>query len=346
MPFQIVQANILHVPCEAIINPTDEWFSGSGGLDAQLHQAAGPALREYCGRLLPLQPGKAEITPAFNVPCKCLIHTVAPWWTERESDLEQLRRCYRSALSIAERAGLAQLAFPLIGLGTRGFPKEQVLRIAAEELQAYLLTHEDCFISLVVHDRTEFLPDTRLLAGVEHWLRANQCFDAGFSTSAPRPFEAAQSPREACADDEDVTSARAERPRAQASAWPASAQMKAEPRFVLDESFSQMLMRKIDEKGFRKDSECYLRANIDRKLFSKIRCDENYHPKKTTAVALAVALELPLRETRELLVKAGYSLSPSILFDVIVEYCISERIYDVFIINELLFQYDQPLLGG
>ena len=115
---------------------------------------------------------------------------------------------------------------------------------------------------------------------------------------------------------------------------------------ALDESFSEMVLRKIDEKGYRKDSDCYKRANIDRKLFSKIRGSSSYRPRKTTAIALAVALELPIEETRELLMKAGYSLSRSILLDVIVEYCIGHGNYNIYMINELLFRYDQPLLGA
>ena len=113
----------------------------------------------------------------------------------------------------------------------------------------------------------------------------------------------------------------------------------------LGDTFQERLLHLIDEQDLT-DPEVYKKANLDRKLFSKIRSNAEYRPKKTTVLALAIALELDLAQTKDLLARAGFAFSPSSKFDLIVQYCFEKRIYDIFEVNALLFQYDQPLLGA
>ena len=395
MPFQIVQTDILLLRCDAIVNPTDEQLSGSGGLDAQIHRAAGPALRRACNRFAYVPIGTAVITDGFLLNCDYVIHTVAPWyrgWTE-EKDVLRLRYCYRNSLELAEEYDIQTIAFPLIGSGTRRFPKELVLRVAVEEISRYLASH-DMTVYIAVHDKAEFVPDPSLSSGLKEYIASIQKQQEKNREKSPdssflpetKPYTPPTERR-----DEDFRRRSSEnaygnlrppyfnddwesfQPRQVNSRKPESIESIPRPapspcpvpeeadrkrpiapgavfkpgqESVLDESFSQMVLRKIDEKGFARDSDCYRKANIDKRLFSKIRGNTDYHPKKTTAVALAIALELSLSETNELLNKAGYTLSHSILFDLIIEYCILQKNYNIYEINELLFENDQPLLGA
>ncbi len=163
MPFEIQGSDILTFSGDAIVNPTDAFLSGSDGLDAQIHKAAGLFFRLECNFRKTIRAGETVITHAGQLMCRYVIHTVVPVWTGATGEEKQLRACYRSALAIVEQHGLEEVAFPLLGCGERGFPKVLALRIAVEEISAYLSTHEDTYILLAIHDRSIFQPDPVLL---------------------------------------------------------------------------------------------------------------------------------------------------------------------------------------
>ena len=386
MPLQIIRNDLTRMACDAVVNPTDEALSGSGGVDAQLHRAAGPALDLACARIGYCAPGSAVLTEGFELPARYIIHTVGPRWIDGEhAERETLAGCYRSALSLALEHKLSSIALPIISAGTFGFPKAEALEIAVREIRAFLAENEmdvtlvvfnrECYeisadryarvqsfideayvdahadFDVVSNDRREeppvFASSMEPDAFFEADMDADACFSASYS-AGPASFEKESRPSAPAPQ-----SARPPQPREQKTSRPkprplgqASKPIAAfRPDRVLDESFSQMLLRKIDERGL-KDADCYKRANVDRKLFSKIRTNPDYRPSKVTAIAFAIALRLDLDETRELLMKAGYALSRSQRFDVIIEYFIREQIYDIYEINETLFAFDQQLLGA
>lgn len=341
MPLQIIRNDLTLMACDAVVNPTNERLIGTGGVDGQLHRAAGPKLDAACARIGYCLPGEAVLTKGYDLPARYIIHTVGPRWIDgTHGEAETLASCYRASLAIAEREGFQTVAFPIIAAGTFGFPKDQALHIAVREISDFLLRH-DMTVYLVVYDSKIYQIGKRLFQDIaeyidEHYVQAHHMYNAREST--------------VLFDDADMAPLSAP----MAGMAPSMPQQKErrKPGFnlrdldrELDESFTQMLLRKIDERGM-KDSECYKKANVDRKLFSKIRKDIHYKPSKATAIAFAVALELDLQETEELLKKAGYALSHSNRFDVIIEYFIVRGNYDVFQINEALFAFDQSLLGA
>lgn len=350
MPLQIIRDDLTTMTCDAVVNPTDERFSGGGGLDYQLHRAAGKRLAAACARIGSCAPGEAVLTRGYDLPARYVIHTVGPRWADgAQGETETLAACYRNSLNLAARRRLRSVAFPLIAAGSFGFPKEQALEIAVREIRAFLAEQEmDVF--LVVFNRECYEIGLRRRHAIQAFIDQNYVdAHAPRPTNAlykqeRRPLPAARPPMPAGSSEPVPPSARTEAGLAGEKTVCYSASIPGPDR-VLDESFSEMLLRKIDERGM-KDSDCYKKANVDRKLFSKIRTNRQYQPRKTTAVAFAIALELDLRETRELLMKAGFALSRSQRFDVIIEYFIREHKFDIDEINEVLFAFDQPLLGA
>ena len=223
------------------------------------------------------------------------------------------------------------MAFPLISSGVYGYPKDQALKVAVDTIGDFLLAH-DMTVYLVIFDRAAYTIGGKLFADIAAYIDDHYV--------------------DAHTDSREIQRRRmamASMPMEESECMPAPCTMAPsgldEALSKLDESFSQMLLRKIDECGMT-DAQCYKKANIDRKLFSKIRSDIHYKPSKPTAMAFAIALELPLEEAREMLGKAGFAFSHASKFDIIVEYFIAHRNYNIFEINEALFAFDQSLLGG
>lgn len=342
MPFEIIRNDITVMAVDAVVNATDPFLSGGGGIDAMIHRAAGPKLAEKCRRLGGCNTGEAKLTRGYDLPAKYIIHTVGPVWQGGGNNEESnLALCYRNCLALARKKRLKSAAFPLISAGEFSYPCDKAMRIALSEISTFLLENE-MKIYLVLFDRQASDIGGRLFSDIKEYIDdkyAKEHYDRSRRYSIP-PSSCSAPCAGAPLLNEDLP-----------SAMPTVCRnMQTEKSLKeltdnLDESFSQMLLRKIDEKGIT-DVECYKRANIDRKLFSKIRSNKHYKPKKVTAIAFAIALELDLDETKSLLEKAGYALSHSSKFDIIIEYFIANSNYNIFEINEALFAFDQVLLGA
>ena len=330
MPLEIVRNDITKMSVDAIVNAAKESLLGGGGVDGCIHRAAGPELLQECRTLGGCRTGEAKITGAYRLPCRYIIHTVGPVWNGgKYGEREQLASCYRTSLALAKEHGCETVAFPLISSGIFGYPKDQALRVAVDTIGEFLL-HNDMTVYIVIFSRTAYQISSKLFADIAEYVD-DHYVDAHTDSQRERLR------RMSVLESRTLS--------ADAAAAPMAAGGLDEALAHLDAGFSETLLKLIDRSG-KKDSEIYKKANVDRKLFSKIRNNPDYKPSKATAIAFAIALELNLDETRDLVARAGYALSASSKFDVIIEYFIMQRDYDIFKINEALFAFDQSLLGA
>lgn len=328
MPFSIVRNDITKMKVDAIVNAANTSLLGGGGVDGCIHRAAGPKLVEECRTLGGCKTGEAKVTQGYNLPSKYVIHAVGPvWHGGTHGEMELLYSCYENSLKLAAERGCESIAFPLISSGVYGYPKDKALQVAVEAISAFLLDH-DITVYIVVFDKKAYRIGEKLFDDIAAYIDDNYV--------------------------DEHTDSEYERRRRQNYCMPILGRLEEEilsptslndALGMIDESFSEMLLRKIDERGMS-DSECYKKANIDRKLFSKIRSDKHYRPSKITVIAFALALELPLDQMKEMLMKAGFALSRSNKFDIIIEYFVNRGNYNIFEINEALFAFDQSLIGG
>ena len=348
MPLYIVRNDITQMKVDAIVNAANRSLLGGGGVDGSIHLAAGPALLAECKTLGGCQTGSAKITGAGNLPCKYVIHAVGPRWAGGGfGERELLISCYRTALELAKENQCETVAFPLISSGAYHYPKDQALRIAVDTISEFLLENE-MTVYLVIYVKKSYQIDGKLFADLAKYIDDNyideQVVQYPKFIQRREAFIEGEQPCDFSVYEASEAFERFTPPVPEAATYPMARSLD-DALNQMDESFSEMLLRKIDECGMT-DAECYKKANIDRKLFSKIRSDKMYKPSKPTAIAFAISLELSLDETREMLMKAGFALSRSNKFDIIIQYFIENKNYNVFEINEALFAFDQNLLGA
>jgi len=381
MAFQIVRNDITKITADAIVNTANPEPVYMAGTDTAIYMAAGAEkLLEERKKIGVIEEGCVAVTPAFDLDAKYIFHTVGPVWQGGDSgEKEVVRNCYINCLNKALELGVESIAFPLIATGVYGFPKADALQIATSVFSEFL-AENDMTITLVVFDNESFALSGKIFAGVnqfidDHYVEAKTDEEYGFG-NAVADYEAPM--EDACEEsaEEPAEEARVRRKEerfrflnrrmiareeecrmAPPPAYAAGAAMVvgAAPKMAakrslddvmknLSETWSESLLRLITEKGYE-DTEVYKRANVDRKLFSKIRSNKDYQPKKTTAVAFALALRLNLDETKDFIARAGYAFSPSSKFDLIIEYCIENEVYDFMTINLALFEHEEPLIG-
>ncbi len=332
MPFMMIRDDIVNVRADALVNPANETLSQGSGTSRAIYLAAGEEkLTKACQEIGRCSLGKAVITEAFDLDAKYIIHAVGPVWKNGlHREKKHLYSAYKEAMLLAETYHLKSVAFPLLSSGNYGYPKDKALKVAVCAIRDFLAEH-DMTVYLVLYDRSAVAVSKRLFMSLkeyidDHYVRQK---DESYKREPPLLKRGLPEAQSACFHMADM---------------PASRSLD-DLMDHMGETFSQMLLRLIDERKL-KDSYVYKKANVDRRHFSKIRNDTAYAPNKKTVLAFCVALELSLDETKDLLMRAGFALSDCSKSDVILRYFIENRKYDIFEINEMLFAYDQPLLGS
>ncbi|MBK5253609.1 MAG: macro domain-containing protein [Peptostreptococcaceae bacterium] len=353
MTFQIIHNDITMMNTDAIVNAANSGLRrGSGVCGAIFEGADDPGLKEECDILAPCKMGEAVITKGYNLNAKYIIHTVGPIWQGGDrNEGKILRNAYKNSLELAKKHDCKSISFPLISSGVYGYPKSEALDVAVSTIKEFIMDN-DMEVNLVVYDKKSVTLGEELTNDLIHYIdkyydedterRYNNCsykinledleldsFDEEFNKKEMPEYLTPQDVSGSMSFDDDLE--------------------KSQSRKLADilknpvETFTGMLFRLIDEKDFT-DVEVYKRANIDRKLFSKIRSNNDYTPKKQTIIALAISLRLSLDEAKDLLGKAGFAFTDNHKSDVIVMYFFEKEDYDIFKINEALFAFNEHLL--
>ena len=372
--------DITKIKVDAIVNAANESLLGGGGVDGAIHAAAGPKLLDECKKLGGCKTGEAKITKGYNLPAKYIIHTVGPIYKDgKHNEKKLLESCYVNALNIAKEKKIHSIAFPLISCGVYGYPKDKGLKVAIDTINDFFIDDDyDITVKIIFYNKDSLDIGSKLVGKIDEYIddkyaRDNLLINENqinrnivlsgksiiknelnlFEELNNRP---SQNKRTSHVKTAKKSSTYIGGGRSSVARKPSVSKHSAKKIYAvevkkdkledkiknLDKGFADTLLEIIDIKN-KTDVEIYNKANMDRKLFSKIRSGS--HPKKITAISLCIALELNKKETDNLLMKAGYVLNNNDKFDVIISYFIENKKYDLYEINEVLFYYDQPQLG-
>ena len=372
MPFKIVRNDITKMNTEAVVNTANERAVVDTGCDSAIYAAAGydellAYRREHIGDV---PEGEVFITPGFNLNSEYIIHTVSPLYIDGESgEEEKLRNCYRKALSLADEKGIRSIAFPLISTGSFGYPKEEGMRIAVDEINAFLMSH-DMLVYLVVFDEKGTELGSKIYPDLERYIDQNYVDAAETEEyrdirverreeskkmlrperpSGRRVFTSASRPANAFSREdelEDNAPYHIEDAKvgmaAELDTYAIESSLGERMKHLTD-TFSEYLLYMIEQKDMQ-NADVYKRAIVDKKTFSKIKNNPDYHPQKLTALCLCVGARLNLDETKDLLARAGYALSPCDKTDIIFSYFIENELYDMIEIDIQLEEHGLPCI--
>ena len=345
MSFKIMRSDPADVRADAVVITAGRESAPGTGMDRIVYEAGDSRrIPEARKRIGVIEPGHAAVTRPYGLSSRYLIHTAVPVWQGGGSgELETVRSCYRESLRLARKIMCRTVAFPLFPKDGEGYPGDKVLEIAVSCFKEYLNEHEMDIYLIIGSTDDIVIPEAEDM-GIDTFIRKSfrKSFRESFREPVMESASYAPSPRrgrESARPHGALAGSSFQRDKMRASQPSLSYFMTH-----VGENFREMLLRLIDEKGFS-DPYVYKKANLDRKLFSKIRCNPDYCPSRKTVIALAIALELTLDETSDLLSRAGYAFSPGSKADLIVEFCILNKIYDIFEVDMLLFKYGQPTLG-
>ena len=347
MPLKIIRNDITKVSADAIVNTANPKPIFASGTDKAIYEAAGAdkVLKER-KKIGEIARGEVAITPAFSLSAKYIIHTVGPSWHDgTQGEFEILRSCYHKSLLQAIELKCESIAFPLIATGVYGFPKDKALQIAISEISEFLFQYE-MMVYLVVFDDKSFQLSNNIMGNVQSFIdshyvktKRNTEYSRRRTREPYEEFEDVELMEMAMKCDLDESCDN------MLDFAPIQMPLSLDDQFEnMGGTFQEKLFEIIDYRGYT-NIEVYTRANLDRKHFSKIQCNVNYHPSKTTAMALCIALKLDLDESKDLLARAEWAFSPNRKMDLIVMNAIVNREYNINQINAILFQYGQECLG-